>query len=438
MKNPSVAALLLALTPLALVAQTERELSASRLREAVEGYWIGQLAGNYIGLPFENLYKDEPLPILVDRYYTFKDAGPLGLMMNLDDRRAYLPILADALGGAWSDDDSDIELVYLHTVEQHGLELSYAQLTDAWRTHINRFIWGSNRRARDLMEDGHVAPATGAKQNNREWYRISSQLTTEIWGVFYPGMSTLGGHWAQFTSRISADDWATHPDRFFGTLFSAAYVESDPSALVELGRRALPADSPLREGIEDLVRWRTETGEWRDARARLHQKYYTHVRGFAVPDPVAGSIINALCAVLALLYGDGDWMKTVAIAASAGYDCDNQAATCGALLGMIHGAKAIPERLTHELPSRRRWREPFNNTYINYSRDGLPAFNRNSDIIDRILAVTERAIFEHGGRKLQIDGQTVYQIRTDASPTTRGPDAEPAGRGLGDPALTDS
>src|SRR5690606_1197068 len=116
-------------------------------------------------------------------------------------------------------------------------------------------------------------------------------------------------------------------------------------------------------------------------RARLHANYYTEIDGFKIPDPVAGSIINALAGVLALLYGEGDWMQTVAIAVSAGYDCDNQAATCGALLGMIRGADAIPAHLTHELPSRGRWTTPFNNTYINYSRDGLPAFSRNSDLV---------------------------------------------------------
>lgn len=413
MKTLPLACLAVLATALPLEAQTPRELTDTRLRDAIEGYWIGQLAGNYLGLPFENLYTAEPMPILVDRYYTFKDAEPLKLMMNLDDRRAYLPILADALGGAWSDDDSDIEFVYLHTVEQHGLELTYEQLTDAWRAHINRFIWGTNRRARDLMNEGLIAPATGAKENNREWYRISSQLTTEIWGVFHPGMTKRGGHWAHWASRVATDDWATHPDLFFGTLFSAAYFETDTAELVELGRRALPDDSPFREGIEDLIRWHAEFPDWRDARSRLHEKYYREIRGFVVPDPVAGSIINGLSAVLALLYGHGDWMKTVSISISAGYDCDNQAATCGALLAMIHGAGVIPEHITHELPSRGRWREPFNNTYINYSRDGLPAFNRNSDIVDRIKAVAEKSILQHGGARAETSSGIIYRVPTD-------------------------
>ena len=49
---------------------------------------------------------------------------------------------------------------------------------------------------------------------------------------------------------------------------------------------------------------------------------------------------------MAILYGNGDFMKTVGIAVSAGYDCDNQAATVGGLMGVIHGSKAIPDELT--------------------------------------------------------------------------------------------
>lgn len=401
------------LAPLVSAAATPREITEARLRQAVEGYWIGQLAGNYLGLPFENLYEDEPLPLLVDRYYTFKDAEPLGLRINLDDRRGYLPFLAEALGGAWTDDDSDIEFVYLYAVEQHGLDLTYQHVADAWRAHINRFVWGANRRARDLMESGLIPPATGSREHNRDWYRISSQLVTEIWGVFHPGMTARGGERAQWAGHVSTDQWATHPDLFFGTLFSAAYFEHDVRKLVELGRRAMPEESPFRAGIDDLIRWQGEGLDWRESRSRLHARYYTEIDGFKIPFPVAGAVINGLSAVLALLHGEGDWMKTVSIAISAGYDCDNQAATCGALLGMIRGADAIPPHITHELPSRGRWEKPFNDTYINYSRDGLPAFNRNSEIIDRIKAVAEKCILERGGQRTENAGSIVYRVATD-------------------------
>ena len=113
-----------------------------------------------------------------------------------------------------------------------------------------------------------------------------------------------------------------------------------------------------------------------------------------------------------------------AIATSAGYDCDNQAATLGGLLGVMHGTRVIPERFTHEMPSRGRWRTPFNDTYINYSRDGLPNHFTITSLVDRILAVTEQAILANGGRRLQENTGTVYEISiraalelsTDAAP----------------------
>ena len=58
-----------------------------------------------------------------------------------------------------------------------------------WKTHINDFIWVANREARNLMDQGLVAPDTGRKQNNRHWFQIDPQLVNEIWSVFYPGMT---------------------------------------------------------------------------------------------------------------------------------------------------------------------------------------------------------------------------------------------------------
>jgi hypothetical protein len=113
---------------------------------------------------------------------------------------------------------------------------------------------------------------------------------------------------------------------------------------------------------------------------------------------------------MAILYGEGDFLKTVGIAVSAGYDCDNQAATCGGLLGVMLGAKAIPTALTQDCLPRGRWEKPFNDTYINHSRDGLPNYNRISDLVQRIANVAEAAILREGGRKIEQDGRIVYVI----------------------------
>ena len=73
--------------------------------------------------------------------------------------------MAGTLGGAFSDDDTDIEFVTLHAVEKYGLDITYPEITQMWKTHINDYIWVANREARNLMDRGLVAPDTGRKKN---------------------------------------------------------------------------------------------------------------------------------------------------------------------------------------------------------------------------------------------------------------------------------
>ena len=54
---------------------------------------------------------------------------------------------------------------------------------------------------------------------------------------------------------------------------------------------------------------------------------------------------------------------------SSGLDCDNQAATCGGFIGVLKGSNSIPDHLTKDLGGGEKWDRPFNNQYINYSRD---------------------------------------------------------------------
>ncbi|UCF38891.1 MAG: ADP-ribosylglycohydrolase family protein, partial [Acidobacteriota bacterium] len=255
----------------------ERTITRAELIDRVTGFWQGQLVGNYLGFPFENIFVEEPAPILIDRLYTWKDADQIRL--NGNDRRSFTPILAEMFEGAFADDDTDIEFVTLHAVEKYGLDITYPEIAEMWKAHINRKIWVANRRARDLMDEGLIPPDTGRKENNEHWFQIDPQLVNEIWSAFYPGMVERAAARAEWGARITSDDWGTHPTIAYGAMISAAFFEDDPERLVAMAVEAVPNEGPFAEGIRDVIRWHKQYPDWQQIRQKIHEKYWAYKKG---------------------------------------------------------------------------------------------------------------------------------------------------------------
>lgn len=412
MKRFSISIFILILSMSSGFSQSQRKISQDELRDKISGYWIGQCVGNYMGFPFEGTYLEEPVPVLVDRYYAFDDDSSLAI--NRNDLRGYCYLLAYWFNGAFSDDDTDIEFVTLHAVEKYGLNITYKEITKMWKAHINRNIWCANRTARDLMSKGLIPPATGSKENNENWYQIDPQLVNEIWSVIYPGMIKKSVERAEWGAKITNDDWGTHPTIAYAVMYSAAVFENDVNNLVEMTLKYIPESSPFYEGINDVIAWHKQNNDWRLTRKLIFDKYYRYKKDdFVAPVSDVSSLSNGLFGIMAILYGEGDFVRTTGIAVSAGLDCDNQAATCAGLIGVLKGASAIPERFTLGMKEKPLWSKPFNDTYFNFTRDGLPVSNSISDLVNRILLIAEKAIIANGGKKITQDNKIFYVINTE-------------------------
>src|SRR6056297_1114252 len=145
MKNMKVILFLTVILIAAFSSCTNEEdyykISVEEYHQKVYGSWIGQIIGNIYGLPHENAYKNEPGP----------DNFPIGY---LDLSRM------QKVNGAFSDDDTDLEYMYLLQMEKHGPEPTYEQLVEAWKYHIRNRVWLANRAALGLMHFGFTPPVT--------------------------------------------------------------------------------------------------------------------------------------------------------------------------------------------------------------------------------------------------------------------------------------
>lgn len=120
------------------------------------------------------------------------------------------------------------------------------------------------------MDEGYVAPDTGRKENNRNWFQIDPQLVNEIWSAFYPGMTEKAAERALWGARITNDDWGTHPTIAYAMMYSAAFFEKDVNKLVHMAMEAVPKSGPFVEGMSDVVRWHSQYKDWRETRKRIH------------------------------------------------------------------------------------------------------------------------------------------------------------------------
>ena len=176
-------------------------------------------------------------------------------------------------------------------------------------------------------------------------------------------------------------NYRDEPHDYPWTLYPAAMKEGvfDPGPLADLIKT-------LRPGLLFLVADLWVLGDYLEGLAKRAQKPLGVVLYCPIEaGPVEPRLLRRVAGADRLvLYTDGitearlvcdcpdDSEDVTEATDSAGYECDNQAATMAGLIGVMRGADVIPERFTHELGPR-RWETPFNDSYVNFARDGIAA-----------------------------------------------------------------
>ncbi len=352
------------------------EIDADEFEDKLRGGMLGQVLGNLNGLPHEFKYIAEP--------------------GNVEQ---YTPSLPD---GARTDDDTDIEWVYLRAIAESGeSQLPPPRLTQLWKRHINRRIFCANRYARQLMELGFEPPWTGHPELN-PWaeFNIAGQFLCESFGMMAPAMPQTAARLGVHYTTVAIDGEPAQATQLFTAMLATAYVEADLERILDAGAAAVDPDSNVAGIVRDVrAICRAHPNDWRATRAEIQQRWQTHGGTFRDSN---GYELNTACTVAALLHGDGDFAETLRLAFNLGWDCDNNAATAGAILGVVKG---------------RRWMNDqgwdIADVYRNTTRDEMPDDETLTGLEDRLFECARIVIEEQGGRFDNRDGRSVVRIRRE-------------------------
>jgi hypothetical protein len=183
----------------------------------------------------------------------------------------------------------------------------------------------------------------------------------------------------------------------YTTMIAMAFIENDLDKILEAGYSALDPASKVRTIIDDVKKWYKENPEdWRKTRKLLKEKY-TQAGGTMRDDNGYELITGATIA--SLLYGQGDFIKTIQTGLNFGWDCDNTTATLGTILGVRMGYKKMMSQ---------GWK--IVDRYKNTTRDGMPEDETITSFADRIFELMEKMVVENGGRRVKREDRYFFQI----------------------------
>jgi hypothetical protein len=211
-----------------------------------------------------------------------------------------------------------------------------------------------------------MPPASGYWRNNPHSDDIDYQIEADYSGLMSPGMPNTASQISDKIGHIMnyGDGW--YGGVYVGAMYSLAFISSNVEYVVTEALKTIPEASTFHKCISDVIKWHKDyPNNWKQTWVECEKKWGNDI---GCPDGVFApfnidAVINSAYVVIGLLYGDGDFSKTIDIATRCGQDSDCNPATACGILGTILGYDKIPEHWMKNL----REVENMNFAYTNIS-----------------------------------------------------------------------
>ncbi len=308
-------------------AKLKTTLTKAELTDKIKGGWAGQVIGCTFGGPTEFKYK--------------------GTMIN-----DYQPIKWEENSCLWYYenapglyDDVYMDLTFVDVFEKEGLDAPAKSHALAF-ANAGYSLWHANQAARYNILNGIMPPQSGNWLNNPHSEDIDFQIEADFAGLMAPGMVNAALDICDKVGHIMnyGDGW--YGGVYVAAMYSLAFVSNDVEFVVAEALKSIPVKSRFYECINDVIKWHSKyPNDWKQTWFEVEKKWSSDI---GCPDGVftafdIDSKINSAYIIIGLLYGEGDFSKTMEIATRCGQDSDCNPASAGGVLGTILGYSNIPE-----------------------------------------------------------------------------------------------
>ena len=322
--------------------------SEEELYEKVYGAWLGRVCGCLLGKPIECIKRKELLPLLKEtgnypmhRYILSKDIDEEKI------KKYEYPLAghsyADTVDGMPADDDITYTVLNQKVIESYGCNFAAENVAEEWLNSQTKDCYCTAERVAFCnFVNGYEPPISAVYKNPyREW--IGAQIRGDYYGYINPGDPETAAKMAYRDATLSHVKNGIYGEMFVAGMLACAAVAQNMVDIVLGGLAEIPATSRLYESISGIVKDYENGVRQEEVFGKIFEKYDdTNEHDWC------HTISNASIVAASLLYGEGDFEKSVCMAVESGFDTDCNGATVGSVVGMKIGEKNVPFK----------WREP--------------------------------------------------------------------------------
>ncbi len=249
-----------------------------------------------------------------------------------------------------ADDDVNGPVYFLRGLLDNGIhkELTPQAVGEAWlnyaRDGIGLYWWGgegvsTEHTAYNNLKKGIPAPKSGSIEQNGIILaeQIGGQIFIDTWGLINLGDPATAAKMATAAASVSHDGNGLYGAAFMAACIAKAYTAASVDEILDCGLQYIPADSTYAAVVNAVRAFHKENPQdWHKCMEYLIDQW-----GYDKYTGVCHIIPNAGVCILSMLYGAGDFNRTIEIATMCGWDTDCNAGNVGTILGVYCGLEGI-------------------------------------------------------------------------------------------------
>ncbi len=302
------------------------EIKSDTMVDKVKGAWAGKMIGVMYGRPMEFVVTD---------------------VMYSDSIHWEPEFVTSSL----NEDDIYGQMNFMATMEKYGQDVAVDSLAKNF-AYAEFPLCHANLQARKNYFDGVDPKALSTTENSIHCEDIDFQIECDFIGFVNPCMPQSSNKMCERVGSIMAASDGLYAGMYVSAMHTLAYECDDIDSVVSMALNAIPAESTYAQCVRDVIAQHKENpDDWTLAWHMLDEKWApydvcTPYHTFNIDAKLNGAYV-----VAGLLYGDGDWFKTMEITIRCGQDTDCNTATAATVLGIMNGYDAIPDQLKSHIPA---------------------------------------------------------------------------------------